>query len=514
MIVTGASVEALTGKLMVLATEVKDRQVNRMCLSRIPSYMGISFQWFIMVALAGFFGSGCAMTTDVVTMEKEVHDSVRIPNSTPQLSLFLHPDQDQGPKLSVTISAIEFFDGQQWVSVIDTPFVYDSVEQKNGQVIVARIALQQTNYSKIRVTVKGAELLDREGVRQTLGINEPVLSIDFLSSLKLEQTDRRSLFLVLDRQASLSADGQVLTPQFRFYVQDIPLTSELAFVSCPEIDTIYVIRTDTNRVVGSWSVSGKPTYLQAFKSSDELYVLAEKEKAIKMYELSSGRLKDSITIPLIFRPGSMVINPAKTSAYVVDADGDFVYRIDLASSRLVTRARIGQKLDFALYLTEQQRLAVSSRLSQKVFILDPTTLGIVDIVSSVSSPDGMCVYNDKLYVAESMGNSVLAYNLATGSTVRKSLGMFPTRIIESGGYLFVANTHGGTISVLLPDQLSIVKEIRSVGNPVEMASSTNRRWLYNLDIGKGGVNVVDLTSYKNQAYIDLDSVPFDVEIIN
>jgi DNA-binding beta-propeller fold protein YncE len=74
-----------------------------------------------------------------------------------------------------------------------------------------------------------------------------------------------------------------------------------------------------------------------------------------------------------------------------------------------------------------------------------------------------------------------------------NVGFCPRRLFMSRSHIYVSNFEGGSVSVLLPGQISALKEIRVGGTPMETASSVNRRWLYVGNQGSQEVTVIDLT---------------------
>lgn len=498
MVVQPAILKKINREIVVSGKQHKSRIIRQFHL-----YLLMSF----ILLFSGCVSKGATGSADLLKVPAKYN------KNAPLVSVFMHSNEIAGPEVAVTIDSIELFDGQQWLSVIDKSLYYDGGPSKNDQIFVNRLEVNPGEYPKIKITVSNVDMIDDAGSHQ-LELENNTVVIDLSVPLLFKQYDRQCLFIVFDKQSSINTNTKVFTPVFRAYPQEISLTSELAYVSCPDIDSIFIVRLDTNRIVGSWSVTGKPTYLKAYKDADEIYILAEKEHAIKIYQLSSGRLKDAITIPLIVNPGLMVINSAKTNAYLLDSASDFAYRVDLSTKSYATRMRIGEKPEYLVYIEDQQRLAISSQRSQKVYFLDPSTLAIFDTISTGIGSSGMYPYNGKLYIAESSSNSVMSYNFTSGKILRNTVGIGPERIIEYSDLLFVSNKKFGTVSVLLPDQLTTLKEIRTGGNPNEMALSSNRRWLYFSDVSNGSVGVIDLTSHRLNTTINFGTVPLDIEIIN
>ena len=83
----------------------------------------------------------------------------------------------------------------------------------------------------------------------------------------------------------------------------------------------------------------------------------------------------------------------------------------------------------------------------------------------------------------------------------------------SRGHIYVTNFEGGSVSVLLPGQISALKEIRVGGTPMEMASSVNRRWLYVANQGSQELTVIDLTSDRMAGRIALGAAPLGIAVV-
>jgi hypothetical protein len=101
----------------------------------------------------------------------------------------------------------------------------------------------------------------------------------------------------------------------------------------------------------------------------------------------------------------------------------------------------------------------------------------------------------------------------TGASQRQTVGLGPSRLLAHGRTIFVANSVGGTLAILSPGQLTMQKELQVGGTPGEMALSTERNWLYANDGRGNGVVVLDLTSHRVAARIDLQAQPLDIEVV-
>lgn len=454
--------------------------------------------------------AGC-VTMGTETAEKHSRANA-INNMAPKVSLFIHLQKAEGPNLSMQLTEIEIFDGEKWLALLEQPVWIESSAIGTGQQLLAMANLPSGTYSKIRFLVNNA-ILHAEKQNVIMNTIYQAEEQQLLPSLGLDANDSTSLFMSWDTRSSISSDNKEFQPKVLFSVQTPPITSELAYVSCPDINTIYLIRTDKNWITGSWGVSGAPTYLAAFKENDEILVLSRKENAIKIIELSSGRLKDTIKIPLVNQPLFMVADTDGSNVFILDQTSDYVYKINVGSGSLVSRERLDKKLSFLTYIDELQQVAVASSITQKVFILDATNLKLLQTLSVGSQPQGILSHENILYVAESGAGNVLAYNMNTAVSNRAQVRRGPQRIIVHDDSLFVSNRSSGSVSVLLADQLTPIKDIKVGGTPEILASSSRRNWLYVSDKQGEKISIVDLTSHKVTATIDLKSEPFDLKII-
>lgn len=474
------------------------------CLEGAAKGLGLAL--LVLVVLAGCVKVGAQRGKEPAPRPMESGPSL---SAQPQVSVFLATREKDGPKVQLTMSAIELSDGAQWINLLRQPAVIGSTQAKNGP-LLDRAQVPAGQYGQVRYQISAAVL--EQGGRQTaLQVPSQPVELALVKPLSLQAGDSISLFLNWDVAASV-AKPPSFSPAIGAMGQQVPLTTALAYVTCPEINTVYIIRTDQNRICGSWGISGRPTYLKAIKARNLLYVLAAEQGVIKVIELSSGRLQDQIRVPMMVRPSFMAVDQDGDSAYLLDQATDYVSRVDLASGSLAAQVRVAERLDFAVFLDDQQRLAVSSERAQKVFLLDKATLQSQQTIQVGTDPQGVLSYQQHLYVAGGRANTVSLHNVNNGATLRQAVGLGPSRLLAHDRTIFAANAKGGSIALLLPEQLTVLKEINIGGSPGEMAISTLQNWLYVND-DKGSVAVVDLTGQRLMDRIDLQARPLDIEVI-
>lgn len=430
-----------------------------------------------------------------------------------RLSVFLRLKEPEGPLLWMKIRNIEVQSVNGWLPLgVARQEIQSRDIRANGQILAARGGIPAGRYHGIRFTVEQAALA-RENDKFLLALDNPVVEISFPAELTLAKGDSTSLFLTWDTAGSMLGTA-TLSPRMTVAQQRIPLATDLAYVSCPELDTIYVIRTDNNMVCGSIGISGKPGTIVVNAAQNRLFVLARQESAVKILELTSNRQIDQVKIPLSVKATHMTVSPDGESAYVIDETGNNLLRLDLQTGIVAGQVRIGSRPKFILYLEQQNLVAVSCAYAQKIYLLDAISLAIVNTIDTGGTPDGLLVRDNYLYVAESSSNSVSVFAIPGGGNSRLNVGVQPRRIAFGNSHIYIANYGEGTVSVLRPGQLSVSRAIKVGGMPFEMGVSTTRQWLYVGDAQKGGVTVIDLSVNRIVSFIELGAVPDSFVVVD
>lgn len=468
----------------------------------------------LLVLLCGiFFLAGCQQGGAVggdflsrATLQESSGDA--------RLSVFLRLKEPEGPNLWMKISNLEAGSYNTWFPLRTAREEIQRQDvRSNGQILAGRGGVPAGRYQSIRFTVEKAAL-DRDGEKIFLSVDNPVVEINFPSELNLAKEDSTSLFLTWDAAGSMQGTA-ILSPKMTITLQSIPLVTDLAYVSCPELDTIYIVRTDVNMVCGSIGISGKPTTIIANLAKNRLFVLAPKASAVKILELTSNRLIDQIRIPLSVKSTYMTVSSDGKWAYLLDEMGNNLVRLNLQTGTVDGQIRVGSRPKYMLYLEEQNLLAISCAYAQKVYFLDATSLTIVNTVDTGGTPDGLLVRDNYLYVAESSSNSVSVFELPGGrNKSRFNVGVKPRRLVFGNSHIYISNYGAGNVSLLRPGQLNVSRGIQVGGMPFAMDVSLTRQWLYVGDEYKGGVSVIDLSSNKVAGWIELGAAPDTFVVVN
>ena len=289
-----------------------------------------SKRWLVLVGLACLLlaGFGCAG----VVGESPPAGAATAQASGPQVTVFLQLKEAESPSpLWLRVAAVELLQGVEWQALNTAPLVIDTKHLGDGQLLVGRGRVPANSYRSLRFTFESGGVIE-PGSRRELAFESQQVEVPFPDFLHLSDRESKTLIITLDAQGSL-VEGRLLRPAMAVAPQVDPLVVDLAYVACPQIDTVYLFRTDKNRVIASIGVPGRPTYLDVDAANNRLYVLTEEEAAIKVFEISTSRHLDRIQIPLASQPNFMALSPDKRWAYVLDEAGDYAIRRDIKLGR-------------------------------------------------------------------------------------------------------------------------------------------------------------------------------------
>jgi YVTN family beta-propeller protein len=436
----------------------------------------------------------------------------RFSDKVGQLSLFLNLKEKIGPELKMRILSIEVLsEEKRWLPLLLEPIVADSRLILGGQISLGRSTLAPGYYSQLRISTS-------QSLQSTDAVPEPmVTTLEIRQPLYVSKGDSHSLFLTWDVNASLAIKDKnrpslSLAPKLKNLLVDV------AYVACPEINTVYMICTDKNWVCDSLGVSGRPSYLSSdpMNPTGNLFALSEQENNIKQIGPAANRVEETYHLSMVSKPLHMAISPDGQWAYVVDQNRGNILRVNLQSGSIETRKRLGYEPSYILYLEEQGLLAVSLSLSQSVVLLDPETLTQVQTISTGSRPDGLMLYNDTyLYIAESAGNSVMVYNLSLNKLQKRiPVDLSPMRILAANGLIYVTNYTSHSISVLKHGQLGVSKTISLDGPPLELAYSSNNKWVYIGNESTKTLDIIDPVNSKVVGHIPLGAPPKGIAVLH
>jgi DNA-binding beta-propeller fold protein YncE len=429
------------------------------------------------------------------------------------ITVFLNLKEAAGPEVSMQVTGVEVKSGNSWKTLSTLPMTIDSAKVRGGQIIIARNGVLPGYYDSLRLVIK--EVVVRSGSTQTpLALADLRVQMELDSGINVSRGDSHSFFVTWDVEKSIS-DAQGFAAGLNAGLQAIPILSNLLFVACPELDTVYVVRTDKNWVISSIGVTGKPTYIDTDMRGERLYVLASEDYSIKVIDLTAFKLIDKYAVRLDSAPQFMTLDPDKNNAFVLDQRGKKILKVDLSNGEILNQRTLSFQPRYATYLEEERLLAVSAAETNYVYLLNPENFISVEAVPVGARPEGLLEFRDVLLVAESGSHSVAGYQIDSKiQSATTNVSFSPMRLLLKSNQLYVTSIDGGKVILMFPGQLIVSREILVGGKPLEITSSKNTHWLYVGNGAKEGVTVIDETSKRIMSFIELDTAPLGMTVID
>ena len=441
---------------------------------------------------------------------------VRVENAERKgrLSLFLNLQETEGPDLAMRITAVDLLaENGAWQNFYSGTITARSGQIKGGQQFLARMALPPDKYSRIRLVLGDAELTREGGGRESLPPKSPELVLDLRDPLNIAEGDSRSLFFTWDTSASLR-DGMVV-PVLLLAPALKKLIADAAYVACPDIDTVFMISTENNRVIDSIGIPDGPAYLfrNRIFGRDRVYVLTG--SMLIGFSTTANEIVEKSNLSMVRKAAHGAFSPNGRWAYILDQQRGSILRMDMHSGAIESQARLNYAPNYIIYQEEANLLAVSVGIGQNVVVLDPETLQTIGSISTGVNPGGLMSREDRLlYIAETGSNSVLVYDFASNTMVKRiGVGFMPKRIARTDSFIYVTNTGSRSISVLQPGLLGVSRTINFPDGPLEMAYSERHKWLYVGSQQGGKLAIIDPISNEIAGTVELGATPAGILVV-
>ena len=422
----------------------------------------------------------------------------------PRTSVFLTLQPEFAPQIRVDLSALDILVDGIWLPLLNGPIQLDARQIGGSQIHLGGSSLPVGRSNLLRMQFSQIWTVDSAGDWQPRLDKGVDIDIPLTTALELDSDDSKSLFINWDAAKTMESTATLRGFSAGPASGELPI--DVLYVSCPDINTVFIVRTDHNRVIDSFGVDGSPGQLAL--DGEHLYVLAADKREIQLIELSSYRVLDRFSYPLNDDPDVMVLGKGGRTAYLLDRQGGYLSRVDLVTGGLLARVSLGYQPGDLIHLENPDLLVVSLGLSQRVLLLDPDNLRTLTTLSTGGNPFGVAVLDRLLYVAEEQSNTVSVFDLQRGALLeRLMVGFGPQHLLVDRDQIYISHPRDGTLSILVPGQLGVSREVSNLGYPGDMAHSNRFRHLYVIDALRGGLSAIDTNSNFLSARIPLGAVP-------
>lgn len=457
--------------------------------------------------------AGCSAPAQSV--DRSLQRFVRSPMQQSRISCFLTLKTADSIPMRLNVTRLELLVGDTWLPIMSNPKIFDSTELGDGQLFIGAQNVPPGDYRRMRIEVSRAEVLGAGRFLIESSKEPQWYEVGLVQPLILALDDSKTLLLSWDVDGSIDQERHFF-PEISARSTRPQIWSDLVIVSCPEVDTVFIMRADNNQVVSSFGLQGAPTYMAIDSNNGkrQLIVLCSRDRMVKVVDLETFRVVEFFSVPLNDNPKHMLLSDAGDSLYLVDDQSGYLTRLDLDTGEILSRSFLDFRPQFLYYLSEQNLLAVSLSLSQKVLLLDPVSLGILAVFSTGNRPAGLLNVDDKLYVAESGDNRIGIIDLSSRTEqYHLPVGLGPLRLISDEQQIYVGNAIDGSLSVLDARGFGVIQKIYGIGRPGEMVLNHFYKRIYVTDEENDALSIVDANTNKVIKRIELGALPFGLVVV-
>ena len=209
--------------------------------------------------------------------------------------------------------------------------------------------------------------------------------------------------------------------------------------------------------------------------------------------------------------GGLAISADGAAAYVVDLSRNEVVQMDLVSTEIVRKVKVGKDPNDVLLTSDGGSLLVSVAGERQIAVLDPADLATIATVKLPGSPDALAEgLNGTYFVALGSRDAVVEVDLASGEIVRTfTVQDEPTDLALSpdGSRLYVVNLDAETVSVIDLASGGIERSIPVGTSPSSITLSRDGAYAYVTNFRGGDLDVIDTESNEVVNSIELDYAP-------
>ncbi len=320
--------------------------------------------------------------------------------------------------------------------------------------------------------------------------------------------NRRLLFLDIDLR---SARDREFSPLAHLRIADRRLERDLLFVACSTLDTIYIVRTDTNEVIDALPVTGGPSRLAVLPERSEMLVLCRRRGEIARIDLDTGQERNRYPVPLLTEVRDMALAPDHAVLYCI-GDDNLLVALDPRTGVLLGRQRLGRDLIRLTLHPVDGRLAIAAAGSHEIFLVDGQRLQPLTTIPTNGPPFDLLFTDDKLVVSERSSQQISSYGANGRELDRRPLAVPPARLAADHNFLYVGTGNG--ITILNRQSLAVSARIPiQEGVTGDLLVEPTRRWLYAIVPQQGGIVVIDSTSRLRRTSIALGTQADDLALL-
>jgi gliding motility-associated-like protein len=259
-----------------------------------------------------------------------------------------------------------------------------------------------------------------------------------------------------------------------------------AYIGQTESNTVTVINTSSQTVVGSIVVGSGPYGMWQTPNGGLLYVANNQSNSISVINTAAQAV--TATIPVGQKPVGIVGSADGSTLYVVEQLDNAVSVLNTATQAVTATIAVGQFPEAICMSLDGSTLYVTNQVDNSISVISTATNTVAGTIVVGSSPEAICISPDgtKLYEVNGADNNLYVISTATNTVVNTiPVGSQPHNLTISadGGTVYTADQGGNTISVVntITGQVTAAIQVGSYPDGTALSPDGSTLWVTNLN---------------------------------
>jgi len=288
-------------------------------------------------------------------------------------------------------------------------------------------------------------------------------------------------------------------------------TGPFAYITNFGSNTLSVIDTNSNIVVGTVTVGSQPYGVAVNGNASRVYVTSQSSNSVLVINTATNTVMNTIAVGP--NPYGVTGVDALSRAYVANYSGSSVSVINTTTNAVITTIPVGNGPIEVAASPTGNRLYVTNGLSNSVSVIDTATNAVLATLPVGVAPYGAVVNpaGTRVYVSNDTDGSVSVIDAQTNAVINTiTVGARPlgVAINAAGSRLYVANYQSSSVSVIDTSTNGVIATISLASTPRGLSLTPNGQRLYlTYYLNADGVVVIDTSNNSVLQTVAVGSAP-------
>ena len=431
-----------------------------------------------------------------------------------EVFVYLQPFPREAGNLRISLAGLAAHreDGAQIPLLLPLNEVMGTDMSRQRMLATGRLPAGQ--YDGLVFTVKGASVKTERGL-VALTVPDTPQKRNF--TFKVEKKRALVITLTLNYAGSLLNES-TFDPQFNIATPSHPLAEVLGYVANTDRNTITIFDKMLLQAVGVIETGETPRGIAIDQRLRRAYIVLSREDTIEVLDLRDQSVLAMIMLRRIDNPQEAALTPDGLTLLVADIDSDTVSVIDTGTLVETDRIPVGRgPISLVIDRAGRKAYVVNSR-SDNITVIDISSRKPTGTISTGPEPV-RAQFNSAgslLYVIHAWYPQMFAIDPTSFSVVKRvflGTGAASLKVDGRTDLIYVGKKNDTAVTVYNPFTLSSVDSIPTGGTAGFMSIDNETNNLYVIVAGRKVLMVVNLSSRKSIAEIDVNEHPTWVTVM-